>query len=409
MARGGKDAKTQEVRRRIRMPRRGDGPMVTPQTIPRALRPHLPRTSIEQASGEHSPYQLMKSGLLTGAGALLVAAASQLPDALPWRTYDPHAGEKMRYLGADRGEVLAMADGTPLSVREVGPLNAPLTVVFSHGYTLTKETFHFQATRLKARFGDDIRMIFYDQRGHGSSAKAKKRTYTIDQLARDLHQVITSVAPEGPVVLVGHSMGGMTVQKFAALYPEFVAERVVGVGLLSTAASNLPDAGLPALLDNAAIGSLTWVVDKAPGVFRGGRRALAGIIEPLLKAGSFGDPTVVGPTIIDFTNGIISATDVEVMAAFVDSLVTYDATAAFEALQNVTATIVVGDADLLTPLNRSVEIAQGLPHARFVVVPGAGHMIQFEAIEEVNKELSWLITTAFAEIGIEPTSDTGEW
>lgn len=383
--------------------------MLNFQAIPRALRPHLPRTTVEWARRHPSGHQLMNTGLLAGAGALLVATASQLPDALPWRSYDPHAGEKMRYLGADRGEIVVMDDGTPLSVREVGPATAPLTVVFVHGYTLSKETFHFQATRLRARFGDDIRMVFYDQRGHGASGKAPKHNYTIDQCARDLHTVITTVAPHGPLLLVGHSMGGMTVHQFAALYPGMVAERVLGVGLLATAAANLPDAGLPALIDNPAIEGLTWVVDKAPSVFRSGRRALAGIIEPLLKAGSFGDPTMVGRTVIDFTNDTISSTDVEVMAAFVDSLIAYDATAAFATLQDVTATIVVGDADLLTPINRSVEIAEALPHARFVVVPGAGHMIQFEAIETVNTELGWLITTAFAAAGIEPTVDTEQW
>lgn len=379
------------------------------EQVPRPLRPHLPRTQVRRAEDDQDFYPLMTTGLLAGVGALAVQAASQVPDLLPWRSYDPFAGEKMRYLGADRGGMITAADGTPLSVRAVGPSDAPLTVVFVHGFTLTKETFHFQATRLRAKYGEDIRMIFYDHRGHGASGMARKSTYTIDQLADDLDVVIGAAAPTGPLILVGHSMGGMTVFNYCQRYTETVAERVLGVGLLATAASKLPDAGLPALLDNPAITGLTWVVDKVPGVFRGGRRALAAIIEPLIKAGSFGDPTVVGDTISDFTNATIGATDVEVMAAFVESLVRHDATGAFPVLQDLSVVIVCGDADLLTPVNRSVEIAHALPNARFVVVPGAGHMIQFESIDVVNEELSWLLDAGFEQAGITRTATEAAW
>lgn len=380
-----------------------------PEQVPRPLRPHLPRTLVRRAEDDLDFYPLMTTGLLAGVGALAVQAASQVPDLLPWRSYDPYAGEKMRYLGADRGGIITAADGTPLSVRAVGPADAALTIVFVHGFTLTKETFHFQATRLRARYGQEIRMIFYDQRGHGASGTAPKRTYTIDQLADDLEVVINASAPTGPLILVGHSMGGMTVLNYCQRYTETVTDRVLGVGLLASAASKLPDAGLPALLDNPAITGLTWVVDKAPGVFRGGRRALAAIIEPLIKAGSFGDPTVVGDTITDFTNATIGATDVEVMAAFVESLVGLDATGAFPVLQDLSVLVVCGDADLLTPVNRSVEIARALPNARFVVVPGAGHMIQFEAIDVVNEELSWLIDAGFAQAGITRSVEAADW
>ena len=46
----------------------------------------------------------------------------------------------------------------------------------------------------------------------------------------------TPTAPEGPVVLVGHSMGGMTVMSLAGQHPDVVRERVVAVALIATSA-----------------------------------------------------------------------------------------------------------------------------------------------------------------------------
>ena len=60
-------------------------------------------------------------------------------------------------------------DGVDLAVREVGPEDAPLTVVFSHGFCLRMGAFYFQRARLTEQWGAQVRMVFYDQRGHGQS------------------------------------------------------------------------------------------------------------------------------------------------------------------------------------------------------------------------------------------------
>lgn len=384
-------------------------PTLPRMPIPRRLRPHLPRTEVDRAEADSEFHSPMSSGLIAGVSALMVSAASQLPDLLPLRSYDAHAGEPVWDIGSDRGEIVAASDGNPLAVREVGPVDAELTVVFVHGFTLSMDSFHFQSTGLKEKFGSDIRMVFYDQRGHGLSGRADGRSYTIPQLAKDLHNVIGSVARTGPIVLVGHSMGGMTVLKFAEMYPDLVAERVVGVGLLASAAEKLPDAGLPAILDNPLITSMAWSAEKTPGVFHSGRRALGMVIEPLIKAGAFGNPTMVGKTIVEFTNDLIGSADVEVMAGFVEALVTLDATGAFANLADTDVAIVCGDADLMTPVNRSIEMSRSMPDARFVVVPGCGHMVQLEAIDIVNDEIAYLLDGAFESLGIERERKSTVW
>src|SRR5690606_33163238 len=110
------------------------------------------------------------------------------------------------------------------------------TVVLSHGYTLDERSWVYQRRALREA---GYRVVVWDQRGHGASGVAESDTYHVDQLGRDLRRVLAEVVPEGPLVLVGHSMGGMTIMALAEADPEFVRDRVVGVALVSTSAGGL--------------------------------------------------------------------------------------------------------------------------------------------------------------------------
>ena len=138
---------------------------------------------------------------------------------------DAYEGEDFALLEADRGCVVTTPDGIPLVVREVGPVTAPLTVVFAHGFCMRMGSFHFQRAALAKRWGEQVRMVFYDQRGHGQSEEAPIETYTVEQLGRDLETVLQVMVPRGPVVLVGHSMGGMTVLSHARQFPQHSGKR----------------------------------------------------------------------------------------------------------------------------------------------------------------------------------------
>ena len=89
-----------------------------------------------------------------------------------------------------------------------------------------------------------MRVISYDHRGHGTSARAPINTYRIDQLADDLAQVLTALEVTTPLTLVGHSMGAMTVLAYLG---RPAAERPVepqGLVLVATAAGKLAERGL---------------------------------------------------------------------------------------------------------------------------------------------------------------------
>ena len=121
------------------------------------------------------------------------------------------------------------------------PLGADdaLTLVLVHGYALSLDCWHFQ----RKLFRNKIRIVLYDQRSHGRSGRSDGEHCRVPQLAEDLLQVLDEVVGDGPVVLAGHSMGGMTIMHLAQLtHPElFVDQRARGVALFSTAAGEMAD------------------------------------------------------------------------------------------------------------------------------------------------------------------------
>ena len=184
---------------------------------------------------------------LLAAGALAVGAAL---GAVAERTLMRSVGSTDfgdSGLGSLRGDVhlVSTTDGTLLHVEVDEAPDAPddLTIVFAHGYALSMDSWHYQRLALRGR----ARLIFYDQRSHGRSSRADFDTHHVDQLGTDLGEVIDAIAPTGPLIIVGHSMGGMTVMALADQRPELFSERVFGVALIATTAGGLDsgELGLP--------------------------------------------------------------------------------------------------------------------------------------------------------------------
>ena len=93
-----------------------------------------------------------KAGLLAGVAGISTVAGLSAAKALRRRRMinDAYEGEDFKLLDADRGCVVTTPDGTSLVVREVGPVTAPLTIVFAHGFCARMGSFHFQRTALAA-------------------------------------------------------------------------------------------------------------------------------------------------------------------------------------------------------------------------------------------------------------------
>src|SRR5215218_4590260 len=108
---------------------------------------------------------------------------------------------------APRSRTVRTDDGVDLHVEVDGPADAPLTVLLTHGFTARLGEWDDQ----RAALGGRARLVLWDHRGHGRSARGDGRTTTIDRTGRDLGEVLDATTPSGPVLLAGHSLGGMSV------------------------------------------------------------------------------------------------------------------------------------------------------------------------------------------------------
>ena len=129
------------------------------------------------------------------------------------------------------------ADGTQLNVEVHGPDGAP-AVVLVHGWTCNT-TFWAPVVRILRQAAPELRVVVYDQRGHGGSEAAPKGRYSVPILVEDLRAVLDATLADGErAVLVGHSMGGMTIM--AAGGDATVVARTAGAVLCSTGFAELP-------------------------------------------------------------------------------------------------------------------------------------------------------------------------
>jgi pimeloyl-ACP methyl ester carboxylesterase len=325
---------------------------------------------------------------LAAAGAAVGLAAERYAIGRIRRGPDPEADAPFGRLPADRSRTVRTGDGIPLHVEEVGPATSKLTVVFVHGYALNMGSWHYQRLGL-ADLG--LRLIFYDQRSHGRSGKGSTDSATIDRLGEDLRRVLDELVPSGPVALIGHSMGGMTIMALADAHPEYFDRRVVGVALLSTSTGKLAHVtlGMPAALARlrAPLAPLLLRGMRSRAVLVERSRRIGGdIVWWLTRKYGFGS-TEVSPGLVDYVGQMITATPVDVLADFFSALTDHDKLAAIGVLTQVETIIVVGDKDLLTPLDHSREMADSLPDAELVVIDGAGHLAMMERQALVNLRL----------------------
>ena len=339
------------------------------------------------------------------AGAIVGAASAGVATAALAKRYavgrirlrpDPAANEPF---GELRGREVAVttSDGVRLHVELDGPEDSPLTVVFCHGYTLNLDSWHYQRRDLR----ETHRLLLFDQRCHGRSQREGVADRTIERLGEDLYDVLNAQVP-GPCVLVGHSMGGMTIMALAERHPELFGDRIQGVALIATSAGKLAEItlGLPALVAKA----VHFVAPQAVAVL--GRRAA--LVDRGRQFGSdvsflamrhlgFGDSRNVSPTLVDFVDTMIRSTPTDVIADFYPALMSHDALGALDVLDKVPTSIIVGEKDWITPPDHSRAIAEVVPSARLEVVPNTSHLVQLERPEVVNEELRDLIKRAQGE------------
>jgi len=329
-----------------------------------------------------------KRGLRAGAISAAAIAAAVAGGIAAERAFvrrdrsraDPFAKEAYGSVrGASIGPIPSF-DGTLLNVEQAG--SGP-TVVFSHGFSLNLTLWHHQITGL----AEDMRLVLYDHRGHGRSGRPESQDWSLEALARDLHAVLSETTGDGPAVVVGHSMGGMTALKYCELFGEQIGRRVGGLVLVDTTAADvmggvLYGAGRRARAVSQALqeGLMRALTGRADTVDR--MRANGSSIA-YLSARFFGFGPSPSPAQVDFVERMLAEVPSEVWERLLPTLLGFDVTTVLPVI-DIPVLIIVGSHDRLTPPGASVRMARAIPGAELVVLKGAGHSSMLERHEEFN-------------------------
>ncbi len=140
---------------------------------------------------------------------------------------DPHYSPK-----PDSTARVSRPDGSELNVEFYGNKEG-MPLLVSHGWTLNQNEWNY----LKQQMADKFRLIVWDEPGLGKSTRPSNGDFSLEKLAGDLHAVM-SLTGNGPVVLLGHSIGGMIALTFCRLFPEVITQRVAGIVLTHTTPTN---------------------------------------------------------------------------------------------------------------------------------------------------------------------------
>lgn len=307
------------------------------------------------------------------AGAFVVAgAAATLLNGRQRARRRRRRGEDVEF-GTVRndGITVVSTDGVPLHVEVDEADRKTPTIVFLHGWVENIDIWHYQRLALRGQ----VRMVFVDLRSHGRSGRASAKRSTLADLADDVLSVIDQLVPRGPIVLVGHSMGGMAIMQLAGTHPDLFGGRVKGVVLLGTSSGQL-------MRTSPGLRHLVPLLRAGAPVLDWGRRfnSYSVVRRWALGAGA-------AERHADMANEMILQAPTHVLMDFYPNFVGLDLGEGLAALGRARTTVVGGTADLLTPIKHSQRLADAIPDAKLVILPDVGHMLMFEDHEAVTQAI----------------------
>ena len=340
-------------------------------------------------------------GLAAGSGAALLGGVLlDRRHGQRLRNASESEVERLGSLHGDEHEVKT-EDGLVLhaEVDEIAPYRSSsadpdrATVVFVHGFALNLHAWHFQ----RLAFRGKRRMVFFDQRSHGRSGRSEPENATIDQLGRDLARVLGALAPE-PVVLVGHSMGGMAIVALAEQHPDLFGDRVVGLGLISTTAGGqrthkMLSRYIPDAVGRRAVERGLLLAAQRDRLLELVRRSGSAVALRVIEEFAFGDERVP-PEYVVFLDSMISATPLKVLVEFIPQFDALDKFHVVEAFRNVPTWVICGTKDKLTSIGHARKLNARIANSHLVELNGGGHMAPFEFKDRVNEALEALFEAA---------------
>ena len=215
-------------------------------------------------------------------------------------------------------------------------------------------------------FKQRYRTISFDNRGAGRSS-LPEGPYRMEQLADDARCLLDHLEIEKTFVL-GLSMGGMIIQELALMIPQRIQAMFLGCTHAGGAAMTPPTrAVMDILVDHAGLTQQQVLEKNVPIFFSETCREQR-------------------PEVIAAYNRVQLTAPLQPEEAFRAQLAairTYDVSARISRLE-VPTMIVTGSEDVLIPPVNARSLAELLPHAELVVIPGAGHALHAECRERLN-------------------------
>jgi pimeloyl-ACP methyl ester carboxylesterase len=318
------------------------------------------------------------------AGAVAGAALEELVYRRFARTPDPERDEPIGSV-AGRTAWVTADDGAQLYTRVYGPPDAKAAIVFAHGMVENHVIWHYLVRNLRA--DGRYTLVAYDARGHGNSAPVHgpdgTTPFDADTLGRDLASVVDQTT-SGPVVLVGHSLGGMTALTQLVLDQQERARVAGAVLVCTTYTSSEPSwrgrAGLRALSPLAR--AVRRLVDRDPK--RADRlRMSVNDLTILIARTLFGRNA--SPRQVAVAYHMYETTPAQTLAAATD-LLAYDVTDDLARI-DVPVLVIGGSRDVITPVHLSRHMADVIPDAELAILDGCGHMAPFERHEDVTAHI----------------------
>ena len=261
----------------------------------------------------------------------------------------------------------ATVNGTRLAYRDRGQ-GRPVALLLIHGFPLDHRMWDAQLAGLAGQ----ARVIAPDLRGFGRSAAALSGPLTMDQHADDLAALLDHLGI-GRAVVAGLSMGGYIAFAFWRRHQE----RVQALVLADTRA----EADSPQAQANR---------DAAAAKVRtAGVAAIAGDMLPRLLAPA----SLANPRLAERMRAMMADQPAETVIAALAGLRDREDSRPTLPTITVPTLVLVGAHDALTPPADATALAAGIPAARLVVIPAAGHMSPLENPRAVNAALRSFVCT----------------
>lgn len=236
-------------------------------------------------------------------------------------------------------------------------------VLLVHGYPLDHQMWRHQIEELSR----DFRIIAPDLRGFGQS-NVTPGLVTMQRYADDLVALLEALDARDQVTVCGLSMGGYIAFQFALRHRSRLAKLVL---CDTKAAADTPEAAKTR-------------VDTAQKVLAEGPQAIVdGMLPKLFALESFDKLADV----VKATRKVMLDTKPDGIAAALRGMAERpDVTGDLKSI-DVPTLVLCGEHDVITPVAEMRAVAEKLPQAQFVLIPGAGHMAPLERPREVNDAL----------------------